>query len=130
MFGQFDFTDIITIGELVTGDDNGLLWDCIIFCIDSVDMVFENGKARVGVEQLGFDEKTAKQGQYHYEQNGTPDGSQVEGENGQQGHEKRDELGIDILDGGYGDWETVEGILAHIVEFKMEAKSEYCQYDA
>ena len=93
-------------------------------------MVFENGKAWVGVEQLGFHEKAAKQDQYHDEQNGASDGGQVEGENSQQCHEKRDELGIDILNGGYGNRETIEGILALVVEFKVEAKREYCQNDA
>ena len=130
MFGEFDCADVITFAEFVAADDNGLLGDCIIFCIDTVDVVFENGEAWVRVEQLGFHEKAAKQGQYHYEQNGTPDGGQVEGENSQQCHEKRDELGIDILDGDYGDRETVEGILTLVVEFEMEAKRKYCQNDA
>ena len=130
MFGEFDCADVITFAEFVAADDNGLLGDCIIFCIDTVDVVFENGKAWVGVEQLGFHENAAKQGQYHYEQNGASDGGQVEGENGQQRHEKWDKLGIDILDGGYGDREVVEGILALVVEFQMKAKCENCQYDA
>ena len=130
MFGEFDFVDVVTRWEFVATNDDGLLGDCIIFCIDTVDVVFENGKAWVGVEQLGFHEKAAKQGQYHYEQNGTPDGGQVEGENGQQRHEKWDKLGIDIFDGGYGDRETIKGIFALVVELQVEAKREYYQYDA
>ena len=88
MFGEFDCADVITFAEFVAADDNGLLGDGIFLRGNTVDVVFENGKAWVGVEQLGLHEKAAKQDQYHDEQNGAPDGGQVEGEYSQQCHEK------------------------------------------
>ena len=79
---------MVTHAEFVATNDDGFLWNRIVFCVDSVDVIFENGKAWVGVEQLGLHEKAAKQGQYHDEENGAPDGGQVEGENGQKRHEE------------------------------------------